>query len=180
MRDLRRLLQPIDEVRRLAVGRRPAPDHDAGGAQALHPLQVCAAMCLAPRHVVVGRRDAHVVDDHVRSSIARVGQARSIPSSPLPAGALAAGAGGGGVILWENMELFERFRARYPFPLDDFQIEAAHAIESGQSVIVSAPTGAGKTLVAEFAIHAALAAGRRIAYTTPLKALSNQKFADFT
>jgi superfamily II RNA helicase len=46
-------------------------------------------------------------------------------------------------------------------------------------VIVSAPTGAGKTLVAEFAIHAALARGRRIAYTTPLKALSNQKFADF-
>src|SRR5206468_3002830 len=54
------------------------------------------------------------------------------------------------------------------------------AIEAGQSVIVSAPTGAGKTLVAEFAIHAALAAGRRLAYTTPLKALSNQKFADFT
>ena len=51
---------------------------------------------------------------------------------------------------------------------------------AGKSVIVSAPTGAGKTLVAEFAIHAALDAGRRIAYTTPLKALSNQKFADFT
>jgi superfamily II RNA helicase len=78
------------------------------------------------------------------------------------------------------MELFERFQARYPFALDDFQIEAARAIESGQSVIVSAPTGAGKTLVAEFAIHAALETGKRIAYTTPLKALSNQKFADFT
>src|SRR5207244_4706380 len=50
----------------------------------------------------------------------------------------------------------------------------------GQSVIVSAPTGAGKTLVAEYAIHAALARRKRIAYTTPLKALSNQKFADFT
>ena len=49
----------------------------------------------------------------------------------------------------------------------------------GKSVIVSAPTGAGKTLVAEFAIHRALAHGRRLAYTTPLKALSNQKFADF-
>jgi len=78
------------------------------------------------------------------------------------------------------MELLEEFRARYPFPLDDFQLEAIQAIAAGQSVIVSAPTGAGKTLVAEFAIHAALAAGRRIAYTTPLKALSNQKFADFT
>src|SRR2546422_2174960 len=78
------------------------------------------------------------------------------------------------------MELFERFRSRYPFPLDEFQVEAIRAIEADQSVIVSAPTGSGKTLVAEFAIHAALAAGRRLAYTTPLKALSNQKFADFT
>jgi len=78
------------------------------------------------------------------------------------------------------MGLIEDFRARYPFALDDFQVEAIEAIQAGQSVIVSAPTGAGKTLVAEFAIHAALAAGRRIAYTTPLKALSNQKFADFT
>ncbi len=77
------------------------------------------------------------------------------------------------------MELVERFRARYPFPLDDFQIEAIRAIQGDQSVIVSAPTGAGKTLVAEFAILAALEAGQRIAYTTPLKALSNQKFGDF-
>src|SRR5436309_7718219 len=76
--------------------------------------------------------------------------------------------------------LFERFQARYRFPLDDFQVEACRAIAAGQSVIVSAPTGAGKTLVAEFAIQAALEAGQRIAYTTPLKALSNQKFNDFT
>ena len=78
------------------------------------------------------------------------------------------------------MELLEQFRARYAFPLDDFQLEAIRAIEAGQSVIVSAPTGAGKTLIAEFAIHTALATGKRIAYTTPLKALSNQKFNDFT
>jgi superfamily II RNA helicase len=78
------------------------------------------------------------------------------------------------------MGLFDDFRSRYPFPLDDFQVEACRAVESGHSVIVSAPTGAGKTLVAEFAIHLALASGKRIAYTTPLKALSNQKFADFT
>src|SRR5213592_4425477 len=84
------------------------------------------------------------------------------------------------VVLCRVMELLEQFRARYPFPLDDFQLEAIRAIEGGQSVIVSAPTGAGKTLIAEFAIHTALATGKRIAYTTPLKALSNQKFNDFT
>jgi superfamily II RNA helicase len=76
-------------------------------------------------------------------------------------------------------DLLESFEARYPFPLDDFQRRAILAIRAGQSVIVSAPTGAGKTLIAEFAIHAALARRRRIAYTTPLKALSNQKYADF-
>src|SRR5919108_3394619 len=74
----------------------------------------------------------------------------------------------------------ERFRVRFPFPLDAFQVDAIQAIRGGQSVLVSAPTGAGKTLVAEYAIHAALEARRRIAYTTPLKALSNQKFGDFT
>src|SRR5712691_11277947 len=78
------------------------------------------------------------------------------------------------------MDLFGDFRSRYPFALDDFQVEACRAIEAGHGVIVSAPTGAGKTLVAEFAIHLAQASGKRIAYTTPLKALSNQKFADFT
>jgi superfamily II RNA helicase len=78
------------------------------------------------------------------------------------------------------VELLERFRSKYPFPLDDFQVEAARAIAAGQSVIVSAPTGAGKTLVAEFAIQQALETGARLAYTTPLKALSNQKFGDFT
>ncbi len=77
------------------------------------------------------------------------------------------------------MDPVEAFRARYPFPLDDFQIEAIRALDADQSVIVSAPTGSGKTLVAEFAIQLALAHGTRLAYTTPLKALSNQKFGDF-
>jgi superfamily II RNA helicase len=77
------------------------------------------------------------------------------------------------------MDPVEAFRTRYAFPLDDFQIEAIRAIEADQSVIVSAPTGSGKTLVAEFAIQSALAHGTRLAYTTPLKALSNQKFGDF-
>ncbi|MFQ5846181.1 MAG: DEAD/DEAH box helicase [Candidatus Methylomirabilales bacterium] len=75
--------------------------------------------------------------------------------------------------------LLESFRLRYPFPLDPFQGEAIRYILEGDSVIVSAPTGAGKTLIAEFAIYKALATGTRLAYTTPLKALSNQKFADF-
>jgi len=77
------------------------------------------------------------------------------------------------------VERFERFRARFPFALDDFQVEAIRAIDADQSVIVSAPTGSGKTLVAEYAIQAALETERRIAYTTPLKALSNQKYNDF-
>ncbi len=77
------------------------------------------------------------------------------------------------------MDVYSAFAARYTFLLDPFQERAIRAIEDGQSVIVSAPTGAGKTLVAEFAIHLALASRRRIAYTTPLKALSNQKYGDF-
>ena len=66
----------------------------------------------------------------------------------------------------ERMDPVERFRARYPFPLDDFQLEAIRAIQADQSVIVSAPTGAGKTLVAEFAIQAG-AGGRRAGSPTP-------------
>lgn len=71
------------------------------------------------------------------------------------------------------------FWAAYEFEPDAFQIEAAQAIADGFSVVVTAPTGAGKTLVAEAAIHLALDRGRRAFYTTPIKALSNQKYADF-
>jgi superfamily II RNA helicase len=67
----------------------------------------------------------------------------------------------------------------FPFPLDGFQLEAIDALNQGHSVVVSAPTGSGKTLVGEYAIHRALAHGRRVFYTTPLKALSNQKLRDF-
>lgn len=66
----------------------------------------------------------------------------------------------------------------FQFPLDSFQEEACDAIDNGENVLVCAPTGAGKTVVAEWAMHVALAAGRRCFYTTPLKALSNQKFFD--
>lgn len=84
-----------------------------------------------------------------------------------------------GRISSEDLDLYRDFERRYPFRLDDFQVRAIVALLEGSSVIVSAPTGAGKTLVAEFAIHQALRRRRRVAYTTPLKALSNQKYADF-
>jgi ATP-dependent RNA helicase HelY len=70
------------------------------------------------------------------------------------------------------------FREMYEFSLDPFQIEACQALEAGRGVLVAAPTGSGKTIVGEFAVHLALAQGRKCFYTTPIKALSNQKFND--
>ncbi len=70
------------------------------------------------------------------------------------------------------------FAALLPFTLDDFQRRACAALEGGHGVLVCAPTGAGKTVVGEFAVHLALAQGRKCFYTTPIKALSNQKYAD--
>ena len=64
------------------------------------------------------------------------------------------------------------------FTLDSFQVQACSALESGHGVLVCAPTGAGKTVVGEFAVHLALEAGRKRFYTTPIKALSNQKHTD--
>jgi superfamily II RNA helicase len=70
------------------------------------------------------------------------------------------------------------FEADLPFALDDFQRDAFAALDVGHSVLVSAPTGSGKTLVAAYAVHRALAAGGKAFYTTPLKALSNQKYGE--
>ncbi|HAC64553.1 MAG TPA: DEAD/DEAH box helicase [Cyanothece sp. UBA12306] len=67
----------------------------------------------------------------------------------------------------------------FPFKLDKFQEEAIAALSVGKSVVVCAPTGSGKTLIGEYAIYNALKNGKRVFYTTPLKALSNQKFRDF-
>jgi superfamily II RNA helicase len=67
----------------------------------------------------------------------------------------------------------------FPFPLDRFQLQAVDSLNLGRSVVVCAPTGSGKTLIGEYAIHRAIRQGRRVFYTTPLKALSNQKFRDF-
>jgi ATP-dependent RNA helicase HelY len=70
------------------------------------------------------------------------------------------------------------FRATLDFELDPFQERAAMALEAGRGVLVAAPTGAGKTVVGEFAVHLALAQGGKAFYTTPIKALSNQKYAE--
>jgi ATP-dependent RNA helicase HelY len=83
--------------------------------------------------------------------------------------------GGGNPVAGE----LARFAAELAFELDDFQRRACAALESGHGVLVCAPTGAGKTVVGEFAVHLALASGGKCFYTTPLKALSNQKHNDF-
>jgi ATP-dependent RNA helicase HelY len=70
------------------------------------------------------------------------------------------------------------FQALYDFDFDDFQLRACHALNGGDGVLVAAPTGSGKTVIGEFAVHLALAQGRKCFYTTPIKALSNQKYAD--
>ncbi len=71
-----------------------------------------------------------------------------------------------------------RFAALYDFGFDQFQTQACQALAQGQQVLVAAPTGSGKTLVGEFAVHLALEQGRKCFYTTPIKALSNQKYHD--
>ncbi|WP_328992004.1 DEAD/DEAH box helicase [Kribbella sp. NBC_01245] len=70
------------------------------------------------------------------------------------------------------------FRSLYDFKLDDFQLRACAALEDGHQVLVAAPTGSGKTIVGEFAVHLALKSGKKCFYTTPIKALSNQKYGD--
>ena len=74
--------------------------------------------------------------------------------------------------------MLTEFAALYEFALDDFQLRACEALEDGSGVLVAAPTGAGKTLVGEFAVHLALNQRRKCFYTTPIKALSNQKYTD--
>ncbi|MGH9135823.1 MAG: DEAD/DEAH box helicase, partial [Acidimicrobiales bacterium] len=75
-------------------------------------------------------------------------------------------------------QLHDQFVARHPFPLDPFQLAALDALDADRSVLVAAPTGSGKTVVAEYAIDRALAQKGKAFYTTPIKALSNQKYGD--
>ncbi|HET9894817.1 MAG TPA: DEAD/DEAH box helicase [Streptosporangiaceae bacterium] len=70
------------------------------------------------------------------------------------------------------------FQAMYDFTFDDFQLRACHALAEGHGVLVAAPTGSGKTVVGEFAVHQAITRGGKCFYTTPIKALSNQKYGD--
>lgn len=70
------------------------------------------------------------------------------------------------------------FRESQAFDLDEFQLDACRHLEAGKAVLVAAPTGAGKTIVGEFAVHLALDQGKKAFYTTPIKALSNQKFQE--
>jgi len=72
----------------------------------------------------------------------------------------------------------EQFRAFYPFELDPFQLDAIRTFLAGDSVMVAAPTGTGKTVVAEFGVFESSHRGGKVMYTTPIKALSNQKFRD--
>src|SRR5437879_13108860 len=76
-------------------------------------------------------------------------------------------------------ELVDQFTASLPYQLDDFQLEAIRALANRHSVLVAAPTGTGKTVVGEFGIFMARKYGARAIYTTPIKALSNQKYRDF-
>lgn len=73
----------------------------------------------------------------------------------------------------------DQFISTFNFAFDEFQIDACQAVESGQGVLVAAPTGAGKTVVGEFAAYLALSQGKKCFYTTPIKALSNQKYQEF-
>ncbi len=73
---------------------------------------------------------------------------------------------------------FTSFQALYGFDFDPFQVAACSALTSGDGVLVAAPTGSGKTVIGEYAVHLALERGRKCFYTTPIKALSNQKYND--
>lgn len=74
----------------------------------------------------------------------------------------------------------KKFAESFPFELDQFQLDACHALEAGKGVLVAAPTGAGKTIVGEFAVDLVINSGGKCFYTTPIKALSNQKFQELT
>jgi ATP-dependent RNA helicase HelY len=73
---------------------------------------------------------------------------------------------------------FTSFRELYDFGFDPFQVDACAALTNGDGVLVAAPTGSGKTVIGEYAVHLALQKNRKCFYTTPIKALSNQKYND--
>jgi superfamily II RNA helicase len=76
--------------------------------------------------------------------------------------------------------LYDQYFEKYPYPLSDFQKWAIQGIVEGNHVLVTAHTGSGKTLPAEFAIEHFTSKSKKVIYTAPIKALSNQKFYEFT
>ena len=78
----------------------------------------------------------------------------------------------------KKLEALDEFQSIVKFPLDKFQYDACRFLATDKSVLVAAPTGAGKTIVGEFAIHLAMSKDLKVIYTTPIKALSNQKFSE--
>lgn len=79
----------------------------------------------------------------------------------------------------KESDLIEKFSDERGLTLDEFQIESCIALEDGLSVLVAAPTGSGKTIIADFSAYLAIQNKTKIIYTTPIKALSNQKYLDF-
>ena len=82
--------------------------------------------------------------------------------------------------IFSQNDLYKEYFEKFPFPLSDFQKYAIKAIVEGDHILITAHTGSGKTLPAEFAIEHLVAQGKKVIYTSPIKALSNQKFYEFT
>ena len=82
--------------------------------------------------------------------------------------------------IYPSNSKYDAYFELYPYPLSDFQKYAIESIVTGNHVLVTAHTGSGKTLPAEFAIRHFVESGKKVIYTSPIKALSNQKFYEFT
>src|SRR5699024_6402245 len=105
-------------------------------------------------------------------SLGDVASRRTVSDEPSPAEAYAAHR------TRQSHPRLAEFAGEMSFPFDPFQRTACQGLEDGRGVLVCAPTGAGKTVVGEFAVHLALSEGRKCFYTTLIKALSNQKYTD--
>src|SRR6185437_3808999 len=133
-------------------------------------------VCIMPPRDSSHRTDDAKSGERAPSSPAR--QSRQSRQSRKNSASPAASQPTSDVVPGPPSETVAAFLATQPFPLDPFQIQAAEHLAAGRSVLVAAPTGTGKTVVAEFAIWQARRAGQRAIYTAPIKALSNQKFRD--
>ena len=155
----------VEQVRRRVVGDRgPLPQ-----------FRLALADLFTPRcHRGRGRPGRELPQPCHRAGHRRAVQRMGVPKRADPDRAMTVRVGEAGPAVRGD------FLAGCGFELDPFQLEAMDALDRGHSVVVAAPTGSGKTVVAEYAVALALAGGGKAFYTTPLKALSNQKFADFS